>query len=388
MNRFETLSYIFFLSAIFFTSVSSYLVIPLLIISLFFLFLAREKISLNLLDKIQLTLFCSFLLSSAFAFYKLDSFIYTSVFLLYLVSYFMAKSLLNSEYSLKKLIDALLYSSLILSSIGVIQFLVQTFTDFTVRIKGFTLIASGRPIESLTTNPLHLVFFLNFTLPLFIIAIFKNYKKILASIATILSVFVLLITTLSTSRGAFVGFFCSLLLIFIILKKKIILLVIGFSVLFIFIAKPARVRFFHATRGTSYEMRVATNKAALKMWKEHSILTGVGGSNFHKLKVDYEVSGDQKLLRRTHNLYTSLLVENGILGLFIFLAIFGILIIYLYQIFKAGLGFQSIFSLGLLASFTYFLIHNMVSTTHDIVRFGILVWAEMGIVSAMRDTMY
>ncbi|HID92649.1 MAG TPA: hypothetical protein EYP60_01010 [bacterium (Candidatus Stahlbacteria)] len=381
----KKISLTLFLAGLSLTPITAYGAAPLMLGSLVVWLIRNknEKVFINLLDKLQLACLGTILLSAVFAVYKLESLVCGSIFLLYLISYNMAKVLIRDSEDMKKVINWLAYITIILAVVGILQF----FPNYSLKIKGVVVIATMSPtlkrVTSLSSNPLILASFLAFVLPLFVVALLQKYKRILLVISISLGLFVLFLTV---SRGPIIAMFFSLIFLLLFLKRRILWVLLGILLISCFILKPARIRFEKTfTQSIDLARRVAI-KAGLKMWSDHNSLTGIGVHNFFKLYKDY-VSPDYEKwhLPYVHCLYLNSLVETGIIGLSTLILMLIILLRYLWYVFKRSNGFERAFYLGLFASFIGFLIHNLVDNTPYTVGLGILFWSSMGIVSSGRD---
>jgi heme A synthase len=121
-EKFDRVAFYLLLGAFFFTPISAYIVIPLLIFSLVFFLLSRKTFSLNFLDKAQFALLGAVILSSIFAVDKIHSFYAGTAFVAYLLAYFLAKGLFNSNRRLESLVKVLGILVLTVSIIGIFQY--------------------------------------------------------------------------------------------------------------------------------------------------------------------------------------------------------------------------------------------------------------------------
>ncbi|MCK4353579.1 O-antigen ligase family protein [candidate division WOR-3 bacterium] len=380
----------FFLVALLFTPISAYVAVPLLIIALIFFLLSRSKISLNLFDNVQLSLIGAILLSSAFAVYKAHSLITGSFFIIYFLSYLLSKNLLvhhdlhhgmGNEKNLKKLVNLLAFCVLIISIIGILQY----FTNFSLVIKGVPIVAPmrGGRIISICYNSLILASFLAFNIPIFITFFIRGYKKILLGITVTLALITFFLTV---SRGPAISLIISLSFLFYLLRKKIMVVLVPAILIGVcFLFTPLRTRLMGTLNLSSDVARKVTIVPGIRMWKEHSILTGVGIHNFYMLYEKYAFPGRSKGPHYIHCMYLNFLVESGIIGFLILMSIFIILIRWSWQIYKRSNDFKKWIAAALLASFVNVFIHNLVDNTPYVMGLGILFWAGMGIISGMRD---
>ncbi|MDI6840133.1 MAG: O-antigen ligase family protein [bacterium] len=346
--------------------------------------MSRTRFSLNLLDKVQLSLLGAIFLSSTFAVYKVHSFIAGSLFISYLISYFLSKTLLKNENDFNKLTDFLSYCACAISIIGIFQY----FTKLSFVIKGIPIIApmQGGRINSICYNTLILSSFLAFTIPIFISFFIKGYKRIFLVTTIILS---LVSFFLTLSRGPAISLIISIIFLFCLLNKKVAAIILPIILIVIcFIFTPLKTRFLDTSYLSGDIKRKVTVIPGIRMWKEHSILTGVGIHNFYLLYENYALpSYCYKGPHYIHCMYLNFLVESGIIGFLVLMLIFIILTRWGWQIYKRNIDFKRWISAALLASFLNVLIHNIADNTPYVIGLGILFWAGMGIISGMKDSM-
>ncbi len=368
-----------FIVALIFTPISAYVSIPLILSAFTFLIISRYKIRLNLLDKTELALLGALFLSTIFAVYKIDSLLSSIIFIGYILSYFLARSLLNDENSVLKLIVWLSYATLLISIIGIIQY----FTKLHLVIRDIPIIIlRGGRISSICHNPLILAAYLAFILPLFITFFIRGYKRILLG-ATICLGFATFCFTLS--RGPTIGLIVSLtLLTYLLIQKKLIAIVLPIALIAtFFLFTPLRTRFVKTVDPSTDMLRKVTIVPGIRMWKDHSILTGVGLRNFYRLYETYRFPGQYGRPPYIHSMFLSFLVETGIIGLSLLIAIFVIIMRWSWQIYKSNTDFKRWIAVALFSSFLGFLIHNVVDNTPYVVGLGLLFWTGMGVISGI-----
>lgn len=399
----RAISFSFFASALVFTPISAYVSIPLLLLALIFLLRSKSRITLNLLDKLQLGLLCSILISSVFAVYKGHSFLCGSIFLCYILSYFLARLLLTGEKEIYKLLTWLSCAVLIICIIGIVQY----FTKFQVTIKDIPVLSmKGGRISSICYNPLILASFLGFLLPLFI-AFFitcppsadfacpphsygrrgrrEGYKRIVLGISIILTFITFFFTV---SRAPAIALIISLtVLIYLLIHRKLIAIVSSIVLITVcLVYTPLRLRFIGTFNPSTDRARKVTIIPGIRMWKQHSILTGVGVHNFYMLYDKYCLHGEGRGPHYIHCMYLNFLVDTGIIGFSVLMAIFIILIRWSWQIYREETNFKRWVAAALFSSFTGFFIHNIVDNTPYVTGLGILFWAGMGIISGIHKT--
>ncbi len=378
----RSISFSLFASALVFTPISAYVSIPLLLLALIFLLRSKSKITLNLLDKLQLGLLCSILISSVFAVYKGHSFLCGSIFLCYILSYFLARVLLNNEKEIEKILTWFSCAVLIICIIGIVQY----FTKFKITVKDIPILSmKGGRISSICYNPLILASFLGFLLPLFIAFFIKGFRRILLGISIVL-IFITFFFTIS--RAPAIALIISLtVLIYLLIHRKLIAIVSPIVLITIcLVYTPLRLRFIETFNPSTDRARKVTILPGIRMWKQHSILTGVGVHNFYMLYDKYCLHDEGRGPHYIHCMYLNFLVDTGIIGFSVLMAIFIILIRWSWQIYREETNFKRWVAAALFSSFLGFFIHNIVDNTPYVTGLGILFWAGMGIISGIHKT--
>ena len=385
-NNCEKTSLYLLLGALFFTPISAYVSIPLMIFSLVFLLLFRKAPTFNLLDKLQFVLLGTVLLSSIFAVHKTHSFYAGSAFLAYLLAYFLAKALFNTEKRLESVAKVLGTLVLTVSIIGIFQY----FTNFSLMIHDIPVVAppsgSGR-IASICYNTLILASFLAFSLPILIAFFIKGEDKIFFGIAAFLGLLTFLLTF---SRGPTLALIGALFLFSLLLKKRAIaILILIISIILISFIGPLRMRFMQTFHCNNDFSRIIAFYAGIKMWKANSIFTGVGIHNFYLLFEKYALPGHTRGPHYIHCMYLNFLVDAGIIGFLALISVFAVALEWARNNYRklSENSSKSWMTAGLFGSFSGFLIHNLVDNTIYVVGLGILFWMGMGIVSSIADSL-
>jgi putative inorganic carbon (HCO3(-)) transporter len=175
---------------------------------------------------------------------------------------------------------------------------------------------------------------------------------------------------LTKSLGAFLSFFCGLIIYFILkgrLEKKRIILLITLLVIFglLLILRTSQQK-YHLQPIFSTLMRLSYWQGALKIIQAH-FLTGVGLGNFNLMQTRY-----------AHNSYLQIWVEVGIIGLITFFWLIGI-------IFKTALqnirnSPDKIGLAGLIAASFVFLLHNLIDFTFFLPEVSFYWWIILGLI--------
>jgi O-antigen ligase len=374
------------LGALFFTPISAYVAIPLILISLIPFTFSKPELRLNLLDKLQFILMGTMLLSSIFAVHKRHSFYAGCAFLSYILAYFLAKELIDEKQRLEKLIKTLAVLITLVSSIGIIQ----NITNYSFIYKGIPIVAldpDNVRIASICYNSLILSSFLLFSLPILISFSIEEKSNKFLLVSVVLGTVAFFLTY---SRGPIVAFIFSVSILLFVKKKRLIAFTLPFIIIaFVFLSPYFRLRFFHAFQKGSNMSRIRGVRTGIEMWKKNSIFTGVGIHNFYLLFEKYCPPGHRRGPRYVHNMYINFLVEAGILGLTALLLVFGTVIKWCRDIYYSlsknlkDNQYEKWVSEGLFASFIGITIHNLVDNTIYVVGLGMLFWIGMGVVSGI-----
>jgi len=385
-NKYQDKAFYFLLASLFLTPISAYAAIPLALTSLVLLILSKPNIKLNLLDKLQIILLGTMLLSSIFGVYKKHSFYATCALLSYVLVYFLAKELVIEKTRIEKLIKTIAILILLVSAIGILQYI----ASFSLIYKNIPIVVSSmgkNRITSICYNPLILASLIGFSLPLLISFLIEEKTKKLLWISIILGIIAFFLTS---SRAPTVALIISLSVLFFIKKKKLIAFLIPIVIILIAILyMPLRARLLIAFKEGINTNRIVSAKAGIKMWKENSVFTGVGIHNFYLLFEKYSPPEYKKGAPYVHNMYINFLAEAGILGVSALIAVFGFAIKWSRDNFtrlKENLNnnaYQKWLSQGLFVALIGVNIHNLLDNNIYVVGLGMLFWIGMGIISGI-----
>ena len=317
----------------------------------------------------------------------------------------------NKSYYIYKILNALIFSGVILSLIGIIQFMLQfiigidpvmefwsryvspifygnTFgaevianPSWLVNIGGATVLRAF----SLFPDPHMFSFYLGLLIPIVLAFILfekkdmechsepirqvQNDKCFNHKLLYIVFFTMLLAELLTFSRGGYIGLIAGvgvtiiLLWKYISFNKKVILgLVAGISVLFISFTNQSIINRFLS----SFDFDEGSNTERIKNWDQgyemfaDNFLTGVGIGNY---SIYLYPTAEYRTPIYAHNLYLDLGAEMGIFALFVWLALIGITI---WQLFETGKRskdvFMSALSFGLIGSLVWFSVHSFFDT--------------------------
>ncbi len=338
--------------------------------------LPKKILTLNLLDKLQLIYTLWLIPVSCFAVYKGHSFLASLVFVLYLFAYLSARSLFDS-HKFNLIIKILIITCLFLDFWSILQSVglsIKWHNFWILRPRKFPL-----PLTSLCFNQRHFAVFLEFILPIFLALWFFTKNKYLL----ILFIVNFLFLILTHERGPFGSTIVAILVLAGLFKRYkfgitiiIVLVLIGLSF------RPFRKRLLHTFEQNADIARKVNIIGGLKMWRDHNIVTGIGVNNYPLLyKQPKYYDKRVRILPFVHNLYISMLVETGIIGLILSTILFITFMRWLFYLFKTSKDILKFFYGGLFAAFIGTFVDNLFDCTPYIIGFGTIYWIFMGIIS-------
>jgi len=323
-----------------------------LVLGILWLFksLARKKLFVP--NKIQTLLLLSFLFLSAFSLVFAQNTDWAYRKLLFLLSFvplyfIVADFFLDKERSIK-IIKFLVYGAGLISSIGILQFILQFFIGIDATLRLWQLVISpflGNSFsQAVFQNPSWLVgisrntymraiaffpdphmfaFYLGMILPFAIALFWKNKKKIYLVIAGL----ILVADLLTFSRGGYLGLLAGIIFSFFIFKKElfskfsfnkfitvnIFILVIAMIIIF---PNPISQRLI-----SSFDINEGSNTGRLETWEQSLNVTmknpwGVGLGNY---ALEIKPSADYREPIYSHNLYLDIASETGIINSLVFI---------------------------------------------------------------------
>lgn len=194
------------------------------------------------------------------------------------------------------------------------------------------------------------------------------YKKLLLLLLILLSVYCIVFLY---SRGAYAGFLLGLAFFFAFKDKKFlipIVLLILFWQQILPIKVVERIKQTKTDLGEldeSSKRRVDIWETAIELFKNSPIL-GIGFGVFRYLGLD---------LKDTHNIYVKFLVEQGVIGLLIFIWLIIAFLCLGWQCFKkARDGLDQNFGLGLCASVVVILVNNFFGDRWSYLEVSSFLW--------------
>ena len=315
-NVFLYSSALLFFSLPYHTAVK-YIAMVLVFLSGVFIIIKEKSFKMDLLNLILLGFGIETLISGVLHTGELKKFLYIEKDLWIIISGFILyRSIsLTKDEIIKFVIIPLIVSSIVLFFCGLYKYYI--LHDY-YKYHLFT---------NVNRSAIYAVLTLSFILPF--IDIIKEYK--IKSIFIIGIIFILITLMFLASRNAMITMIIILMLYFIYfskagLKFKLILMFIGvISFIFIYFNYGWLVFKIHMLTHLPYRWDIW--KAGIDSYIESgNYLLGIGTNNFRSIDLTPYISNWQTHIGSGHNLFIEILVENGILGLGLYLT-FLILII-------------------------------------------------------------
>ena len=267
----------------------------------------------------------------------------------------------------KTIVYVLLISGFIICIDGIFQKIVGI--DF---LRGIKLVTNN-DFSAIRATFDHYNDFGTFLLIIFFssIAMF-NYinKKYIKNILIILIFLVIVNIGFTYSRGTWLAFFISCVILALFYPNKkikiIICIILSFFIIGIFIIPTLNERFLFLLQKNADTGRFTKWEACISMFKD-SPLNGLGLGLYMDVLDDYTSKGG----RYAHNCYLQILAETGLLGIIPFL-IFIITVI--TKSIKSLIKNMDNFLLCIFIAFISFLIHSFFDTQLYSLRLSILFW--------------
>jgi len=315
------------------------------------------------------------------------------VLLLLFVAYQVTYHLLDDKEKINKAINIILLSSSTVSLYGIHQYLMH-FLGKGGRV-WFYSSALGDLIPKIesVSNPNQFSNYLLVCIPLTITMLFyekKGFKKTILITVTLINLLALMLTY---SRGAILGLFSALAVLFIYQKTKIMKLIkiVLFTLLLVWILNflvnwhslNIRIASIFDLASEANQERITLHKTALTMLAEHPII-GVGIGNFRFL-FSLERPID------IHNTLLQIWVENGTIGLIFFI---WILERFFRNMVKALKITKDIYWRGIILGITASAVGIFVQSVTEYILYAMHVWVLLGIglavcrVSSTTDKQY
>lgn len=242
-----------------------------------------------------------------------------------LLGYFITKNLLKNTAHRLKCMSLVSFSSAVVSVIGIIEYFIGKPATIWQDMSQFEYI-KGRVISTFD-NPNILGEFLLIAIPFsLIVSIVSDSKteKLASFTAFILDVSCLILTW---SRGAWLSFAISIVILLVFINKKwitaLILLIPPAGVLAAYTETGILKRFISifTFNDTSAKYRLGIFESTIHLISKYGLFgTGLGTEAFSVVYPVFAVSGTQAALH-SHNLYLQTTAEQGLLGIISLIAV-------------------------------------------------------------------
>jgi len=317
----------------------------------------------------------------------------------------MAINMVTSKEDLQKVIRVLLLSSLVAGLFGLFQFagdIVGLPRSITLLKAGYDSVTFGFPrIQAFSMEPLYFANYLFLPICLGLAYFFGKDKQVGNRWLIIMLTIMLLINfILTVSRGAYIGFALSFLVLAVLLFKQIftwkhILMavvtvsVVGYAVAFALsngdtratneFVKHILVKDFKV--GESVQGRLSSFEQSYSMWLRSPVL-GIGLGNFGPAIKGYPNTTPKDGWAIVNNEYLELLAETGAVGITSFVLILLVLIARsILAIWKAKDDFLRLTMIGMLAAFIGILGQYASFSTLYIIH----IWILIGLMIATQN---
>ncbi|MFH1536851.1 MAG: O-antigen ligase family protein, partial [Patescibacteria group bacterium] len=254
-------------------------------------------------------------------------------------------NLIKKKENLNKMLYVLFFSYSLVTIFGIYQFLgdiVGLPPELTGLRELYTKDVLGFPrVQSTALEPLYFANYLLLPfcllLTVFLTKSLKLKPYILASLVALGG----LNLVLTVSRGAYIAFAASLIIVCIFLFKKVFTpRNIIYFIIVVSLVSVGAVKFLNLENaledftehtqsifeGASYEERVDTFSESQRAWSTHPLI-GIGPGSFGPFSSSHPYVVPQDGYKIVNNVYLEILAESGILGLALFILIIIILII-------------------------------------------------------------
>lgn len=183
------------------------------------------------------------------------------------------------------------------------------------------------------------------------------------------------------SRGAWIGFFCGLVLMLLLSRRYNpgLFPLLIFTIFFLWFPE-VRERVAYTLRPEGDSLRRPVWEASFQLIREHPFIGSGAGTFMDRC--------NQLLPQRftyAHNCYLQIWAETGIFSLLAFLAFLGTL---LYKGIRAYLENQDAILLGVLCGVFGFLVHSFFDTQFYALRLAYLLWFLLGLLVAATRLSY
>jgi O-antigen ligase len=370
----------------------------------------KWKLSISALT-VPIGLFCMSVLLSLTQAINMDRGYEVTFFVLFTIALsILATNMIQTKEDLKQVIKVLLASSLFVGLFGLVQFGGNTIglpNSVTLLKQGYDSSVFGFPrIQAFSMEPLYFADYLFIPICLGLAYYFGKTKE-MVNRWWILALTVLLLVNfvLTVSRGAYLGFIGSFLVLSFLMFKKIFtwkhiiigvlaVAIIGYSVAFA-LSKGnadatnqfiAHVMLADYSNGESVQGRLNAFGLAIQAY-EHSPVLGIGLGNYGPYTRGYPVVAPASGWDIVNNEYLEILAETGIVGITTFFLIIIVLVgRSFWAIWKAKDEFLRLTLIGMLAAFAGIFIQYLSFSTLYIIHIWVLIGLMVGVQNLIFKT--
>jgi len=344
-------------------------------------------------DKLSIFMLILFVMMLVSTTYAVDTKIALSEsarFLSYIFVYFLIKYELNEEQNINVLLKCYIFTSFILSCIGLVQHFTGFALDNSFRKAG-GLGGSIRIAATLFNPNAYGAYLILIIFPVIMLSIYEKKKKE-KIVYVVLSILLISNLLMTYSRNVVLGFGIGLLVLTLIYSIRLIYVLGGFGILICFIPSVFQ-RFKGMATLLKDDPRVKLWQTALKMIQDHPI-RGVGNGNFITRYNDYiyKYKDLQYYYYRTypsHNSYLKVESELGIIGILSFLGILATALFRINKLYKATIDkFHKPFYIGVMASMTAFLFMNFSDNLFFVPKVTTYFWVLLATSEALLNNLH
>lgn len=362
----------------------------ILVTGCYFLKLIRGKraFTFEILDLFVL-IFCVLLFFSGLvSVSKTGSIRPAMMYLCFTIMYFTAVNIIRSKEMITRSVAVIIFSGFLVAAYGVYQNYFGV-GNTTWQDMGMFEDISGRVVSTLE-NPNVLAEYLILIIPFIIVSLFilKTVKEKMPHVIYIMFTVICLIFT--WSRGSWLGFIASCVILFAIIHRKTIIVYLAmiFAVPFAPVVLPETIiqRFISigniGDSSTSY--RLSIWQATIKMISNHIFEgIGVGTEAFKLVYPEYALAGIEGA-PHSHSLYLQVCVESGAAGIAALIFIIFFFIQYCFTgIKKAEEKYLKLLTAAGLCSVIGFLINGFTDYVWYNFRVYLMFWLVLAITAAI-----
>lgn len=191
----------------------------------------------------------------------------------------------------------------------------------------------------------------------------------------------------TVTRGAYLAFMAGILFIALVRNRRLVILLLVVVVLVFVFAPPyvtGRLYSIMDVHHPDNVTRIAMWKTGLRIFADHPFF-GIGDIDVHETYLRYKDADDPAQLGHLHNVVLQVLVNLGIVGLLVVLALFVRIFITEWRVYREvkDSWFEGSVVLGALALFVGFQVNGLVEWSFGDQEVVIMLWTSLGLTLAM-----